>query len=196
MRDDYDHILMVRDLTGCSVQETLEAPEGYRWNTYRPGYETYWNEVQHAVFEDKPRDFRTKYIESDYTVFLPSQFFFVFEESTGKPVGVNAAQILRRPDGYLANMDYLGVKNEHCGEGLGRLLLRLAELRFRENGFSTAGLRVADVLSRESARGLYREMGWEAVDRGEPETMFEQQEVYLETPIHPLEVVEEERTKE
>jgi GNAT superfamily N-acetyltransferase len=196
MKDDYDHVLMVRNLTDHSVTESLQAPSGYYWSTYRPGYETHWNEVQHAVFNDKPRDFLEKYKESDYTVFLPGQFFFVFEQRSGEPVGINTAQVLRRSEGYLANLDYLGVKESHRGVGLGELLVELVERRFRENGFSKAGLRSADVPSRESARSLYKRMGWTIVDKGEPDRMFEKQNEFIEEPDHPLDLAEEELFRE
>ncbi|MFB6355915.1 MAG: GNAT family N-acetyltransferase [bacterium] len=178
-----EQFLMVRDLIDLTLSPNdLTAPDGYELKNYEEGFESCWNEVHHSVFPDKKRHFHQKYLKNPDMVFMSDHFFFVFEQTTEEPAGINTAQVKRINDEYLANLDWIAVKTEHRGHGIGKTLMYNVLNRFKEDGFTKASLRTADMPSRADAKRLYEQTGWEIVNKGSPEDMWEMQKTFVESP--------------
>lgn len=174
-------ILMIYSLIQADNKEfDFECPAGYYVETYKRGFDEYWDFIQNNVFKDKKRNFKARYIESENTLFLPNHFFYIFENEKRNPVGIVSAQILKKDCKYIANLDYLAVLEDHRGKGLGKLLTRSVMKIFKEDGFSNASLRTPFIHARMKAIRLYKSLGWRIVHKGNWREIFNMQKKYAE----------------
>lgn len=103
-----------------------ELPAGYTFSAYRPGLETDWARLEHAIGDFSSPEEAGAYFANTYLTepeALQKRAVFVLDAS-GEAVGSCIAWKDPRGDGEVSSLHWLVVSPAHRGQGLGRALCR------------------------------------------------------------------------
>ncbi len=141
-RSDYQfpQLEMLRpDLEGIPE---IRLPLGYGLRHFQPGDEQAWGEIMSEAFTPYWSAHRFRALFLPHFGFRPERVLFLCFR--GLPVGSASAfqwPGVSRECGYI---HMLGIKKDHCGQGLGYWLTVACLQRFKQEGFKNAMLQTED----------------------------------------------------